>query len=103
MVALRKRIRAVQERDGFCTFLVERPSSLHHVTNPSCAAMKPAGIPADGIIMGDDAIEIGAREAFKYARVKNKQVSMPPRHFGSSYNGKINFGPKFSDLNLSTP
>ncbi|CAJ0606258.1 unnamed protein product [Cylicocyclus nassatus] len=72
MVALRNRIRAVQERDGFCTFLVERPSSLHHVTNPSCAAMKPAGTPADGIIMGDDAIEIGAREAFKYARVKNK-------------------------------
>ncbi|VDM67478.1 unnamed protein product [Strongylus vulgaris] len=73
MVALRNRIRAVQERDGFCTFLVERPSSLHHVMNPSCAAMKTSGTSIDGIVMGDDAIEIGAREAFKYSHVKNKQ------------------------------
>ncbi|RCN37119.1 hypothetical protein ANCCAN_16982, partial [Ancylostoma caninum] len=72
MVALRNRIRAVQERDGFCTFLIERPSSLHHLTNPSCVAMKKdPGF--DDVTMGEDAAEIGTREAFKYTHVKDKQ------------------------------
>ncbi|EYC30631.1 hypothetical protein Y032_0005g2762 [Ancylostoma ceylanicum] len=72
MVALKNRIRAVQERDGFCTFLVERPCSLHHLTNPSCVAMKRDSS-FDDFVMGDDAAEIGTREAFKYTHVKDKQ------------------------------
>ncbi|KAL6735426.1 hypothetical protein Aduo_005871 [Ancylostoma duodenale] len=61
-----------KERDGFCTFLIERPSSLHHLTNPSCVAMKKdPGF--DDVTMGEDAAEIGTREAFKYTHVKDKQ------------------------------
>ncbi|KAE9420863.1 hypothetical protein Angca_000604, partial [Angiostrongylus cantonensis] len=54
-----------------CTFLVERPSSLHHISNPSCVAMK---VPATGddVEMADDAVEIGAREAFKHTFAKDK-------------------------------
>ncbi|KAK5967626.1 hypothetical protein GCK32_011103 [Trichostrongylus colubriformis] len=76
MVALKHRIRAVQERDGCCTFLVERPSSLHHLTNPSCVAMKSSE-PLPDVIMADDAVEIGCREAFKYTQVKNRNLRSP--------------------------
>lgn len=85
MVALKNRIRAVQERDGFCTFLIERPSSLHHLTNPSCVAMKKEAVFND-VVMGDDAAEIGTREAFKFTHVKNKhvrQIPLPLRKFSS--------------------
>ncbi|WKX96629.1 hypothetical protein Q1695_012788 [Nippostrongylus brasiliensis] len=71
VVALKNRIRAVQERDGFCTFLVERPSSLHHLSNPSCVAMKS---PTDDVLMSDDAVEIGCREAFKFLQVKDRNT-----------------------------
>ncbi|KAK6036366.1 hypothetical protein COOONC_26129 [Cooperia oncophora] len=76
MVALKHRIRAVQERDGFCTFLVERPSSLHHLTNPSCVAMKSKE-PATDVVMADDAVEIGCREAFKHLQVKDRNLRNP--------------------------
>ncbi|KAJ1371648.1 hypothetical protein KIN20_033633 [Parelaphostrongylus tenuis] len=77
MVALKNRIRAVQERDGYCTFLVERPSSLHHTTNPSCIAMKTTVTATKDVEMGDDAVEIGAREAFKHTLAKNKHRQSP--------------------------
>ncbi|VDO50822.1 unnamed protein product [Haemonchus placei] len=85
MVALKNRIRAVQERDGFCSFLVERPSSLHHLTNPSCVAMKSTE-PTMDVVMADDAVEIGCREAFKHIQVKDRKH----RHhsiYGSSIHG----------------
>ncbi|KJH51943.1 hypothetical protein DICVIV_01834 [Dictyocaulus viviparus] len=75
MVALKNRIRAVQERDGYCTFLIERPSSLHHVSNPSCVAMKSATATTD-VVMGEDAVEIGAREAFKHTFAKGKHRNL---------------------------
>nr|CDJ87719.1 7TM GPCR domain containing protein [Haemonchus contortus] len=85
MVALKNRIRAVQERDGFCSFLVERPSSLHHLTNPSCVAMKSTE-PTMDVVMADDAVEIGCREAFKHIQVKDRKH----RHhsiYGSTIHG----------------
>ncbi|ETN86712.1 hypothetical protein NECAME_16187, partial [Necator americanus] len=52
-----------------CTFLVERLNSLRSSPNPSCFALQRD---ASEVEMGDDATEIGCREAMRHQLLHRK-------------------------------
>uniref|UniRef100_A0A1I7X8R9 PDZ domain-containing protein n=1 Tax=Heterorhabditis bacteriophora TaxID=37862 RepID=A0A1I7X8R9_HETBA len=65
---VRRQFNKVMANKKRCTFLIERPLSLRSSPNPSCFASK-TGLELE---MGDDATEIGCREAMRHSLLKDK-------------------------------
>ncbi|KAK6027935.1 hypothetical protein OSTOST_06027 [Ostertagia ostertagi] len=66
---VRRTFNKVMAKEKKCTFLVERVNSLRSSPNPSCFALTREDFETE---MGDDATEIGCREAMRHLLLHKK-------------------------------